>query len=132
VNAARSKFSRLKERAISNLLVMPTLTEAAVGSGVSEKTLRRWLKNEEFSRLYAEERTRQMRSIANSLRAAALKCVSVLETIRDDEKANPAVKVAACRVILDNHCRAAELVELDDLVERIGILEKKVGNDEAT
>jgi len=50
VSGHGEKFSRKKESAIAALLACPTLTEAASSCEIAESTIRRWLKDETFSR----------------------------------------------------------------------------------
>jgi hypothetical protein len=118
-------FSRKTERVIANLLVFPTLREASIASGLSERTLRRMLANRAFAKRYAEERARQLGSIATVLRQSAMKTIRVLEAVRDNKKMKPAARVAACRALLGCHFRASEQVELESLAERIEAIEAR-------
>ena len=44
------KLTRKKELAIVALLTEPTITKAASSAGISEATLRRWMRLDEFGR----------------------------------------------------------------------------------
>ena len=115
------KFSRRKERAVQSLLTQSTLTEAARASGVCERTLRRWLQNEEFAERVRSERSASLESVVNLLRKGSSAAVSTLEDVARNKRSPAGARVSACRAILEYHYRGAELT---DLMQRVAALEK--------
>ncbi|PYU21725.1 MAG: hypothetical protein DMG30_16925 [Acidobacteria bacterium] len=89
------KLSRKQEAAIGALLICSSLPEAASAAGVSQSSLRRWLKNETFARRYREERLRMLEGTINLLRQKSLAAVETLAGVADD-KESPAG--APCRL----------------------------------
>jgi DNA-binding transcriptional MerR regulator len=114
------KFGRKKEIAISALLTYPTVTEAAASCGVSESTLRRWLRLETFVRQYRQERTRMLESTVNFLRQKSAAAVATLAEVADDKTLPAGARVSAARSIVELSIRGAEV---QDLAERIVELE---------
>jgi hypothetical protein len=115
------KFGRKQESAISMLLISPTIAAAAEKIGVSEASIHRWLKNEQFSARYREARNRMLDAAVNQLRLGASKAVLVLLTVAGDSKAPAGARVGAAKAIIDSALRAQELLDLE---ERITQLEK--------
>jgi hypothetical protein len=94
------KFSRRKEVAIAALLEHASLQEAAASCGLSERTLRRWLTNEEFQEQYRAERDRLLETAQNLLRAKSVEAVEVLVSVSNDQASPSAVRVSAARSII--------------------------------
>jgi hypothetical protein len=95
------KYHRLRERAISELISRPTILEAARACGIAEGTLRRWMKNEDFSRDYEHARSRVLDIASEKLRNGALMSVDVLSEVCRNKKASPAARVTAARSFLE-------------------------------
>jgi hypothetical protein len=116
------KFSRRKERAVQSLLTQSTLTEAARASGVCERTLRRWLQNEEFAERVRRERSASLESTVNLLRKSSGSAVEALQAVAGNKRSPAGARVSASRAILEFHYRGAELT---DLMQRVAALEKQ-------
>jgi hypothetical protein len=115
-----SQLSRKQEQAIAALLELPTIDRAADKVGVSEKTLRNWLKVPEFLTAYRDARRQVVEeSVALLQRLAA---VGVTALHRNLTCGKPAVEVSAACAILDRSLRGVELL---DLVERVEELERR-------
>lgn len=115
------KFGRKKESAIAALLACPTVTEAAANCGVSESTLRRWLRNETFARQYRQERTRMLERTVNLLRQKSAAAVATLAGVADDKALPAGARVSAARSLIELSIKGAEM---QDLEERIAELEQ--------
>jgi len=114
------KFTRKKESALAALLECPSLPEAAASCGISESTLRRWLRNESFAQQYRTERSRLMEMTINALRRKSLAAVEVLASLSNDAASPAAVRASAARSIISLGIAGQVL----DLEERLNDLEE--------
>ena len=89
-----------KEKALTALLESASIIEAAQTSGLSEKTLRRYLEEKEFSDEYAEARRQIVESAVSALQQAAIEAVETLR--RNLTCDNPQAEIRAAQLILDN------------------------------
>jgi hypothetical protein len=108
MNGGRSKKPRSQERAIAALLTEPTLAAAAEKAGVSEATLGRWLKDEEFRAIYRQARRDVLRGAVERLQGATGQAVETLLRIAKDG-AKDSDRVKAASLILDHACRGLDL-----------------------
>jgi transposase-like protein len=113
------KLSRKKNAAIAALLTQPTITAAAKDVGIDESTLRRWLKEPTFKREFRAAREDVVETAVGRLQQCAGKAVEALE--RNLASGHPAHEIRAALGILGH---AIEAIELLDLVERVGELER--------
>ena len=120
--------SRLRERAVTNLLQFPTLQQAAEATGIGLRTIQLWLKDDAFQELYRKGKADLLEQATTRLRGAAGKAVIVLDKIANDTKINAAARVTAARTILELGLRAHEI---EDLWEEIQKLKKQGGDDAA-
>ena len=89
-----------KEKALTALLESASIIEAAQTSGLSEKTLRRYLEEKEFSDEYATARRQVVESAVAALQQAANEAVETLR--RNLTCDNPQAEIRAAQLILDN------------------------------
>ena len=89
-----------KEKALAALLESSSITEAAQNCELSEKTLRRYLEEKEFSEEYAEARRQIVESAVTGLQNAANEAVETLR--RNLTCDNPQAEIRAAQLILDN------------------------------
>jgi hypothetical protein len=89
---------------------------------VSEATLRRWLKQAEFTRVYQQARQESYRESLRLLRRAANAAIAVLVRVMQDAAASNAARIRAAEVILDHDRRG---VMEEDLLVRIQALEEQ-------
>jgi hypothetical protein len=113
------KLSRKMEASIAALLAQPSVEAAARTVGVSERTLRGWLKLPEFNAAYARREVLE-RTVARLLKATG-KAVDTLEVNLACE--NPGVEVRATTIILEHACKGVELL---DLAERLAAVERRL------
>jgi hypothetical protein len=118
------KFGRRREQAIVALLASGTLAEAATSCGIATSTLRRWLRDPEFTQRYQAERSRLLEAAVNLLRKEATAAARTLATVSADTTAPASARVSGARAVLDLVLRAAEL---QDIEERIAALETVAG-----
>lgn len=116
-----------QQRAISALMSESSIQAAARSCGISERTMRRWLKRTDFVAVFTETRREVMRIATARLQAAAGAAVDALLEVVRDRSTPPGARASASRIILDATVR---LVELEDLAERLAELERAVCTQE--
>src|SRR4051812_4914883 len=117
-----SKRPRREEAAISALLACPTLDTAAQQAGISESTLRGWLRDPAFQARYREARRQVVEQAVSALQQAAGQAV---ETLRRSLTCGvPSAEIVAAKAILDQTFRGMEVL---DLAGRIEQLEARLG-----
>jgi hypothetical protein len=89
-----------KEKALTALLESSSITEAAQNCELSEKTLRRYLEEKDFSDEYAAARRQIVESAVSALQQAANEAVETLR--RNLTCDNPQAEIRAAQLILDN------------------------------
>ena len=115
-----AKADRKREQAILALLAHPTIPEAARACGVSDKTLWRWLQDEEFRRSYREARRQVLEGAISNLQQATGEAAAALR--RNLSCGVPSVEVRSALGIIEQAIKGAELL---DLAERIATLEEQ-------
>jgi hypothetical protein len=111
-----------RDKALAALLSSPSVALAAEKVGVGERTLYRWLaEDEEFKSAYAQARREAIAQAAAVLQNSATLAAVVLQMVAADRTANPAVRVTAAATIL----RYAFQVGENDTAERLAELERQ-------
>ena len=88
------KLSRKREQAIAALLAEPTLAAAAGALGVSDRTLRNWLKRSTFRAAYREARRQVVEGAIARLQQATTDAVACLQRNLTCEHAATEVRAA--------------------------------------
>lgn len=110
-----------KERALQALLVSRTRSEAAQAAGVSESTLRQYMKDHEFLERYKQAFGEM---VADATRQAQQTLSPALSTLREimEDGAEPAqARITAARSVLEYSLR---LCEQTDILEQLRELER--------
>ena len=119
-------LSTNQRKAIIALLANPTIGKAAAACGLGERTLNRYLADDDFR---AELRARQdeaAAAMAAGLAGLAGKALSVLDGVMDDDEAGDSVKVRAALGVVSERRKAQEL---DVLSGRVADLERRLKGD---
>ena len=124
---ARTGQGRKRTAAIAALLGSPTIAHAASAAGISESTLTRWLREEDFRRAYREAQREALHQAISSLQTAAGTAVTVLRAAMLDQSSPAASRVAAARVVLEFSFRGAEMADLE---ERLAAVEASLAERE--
>ena len=116
-----AKSVAVRERAILALLSEKTISKAAEKSGVNEKTLRRWLADDDaFKADYAAARQAAFEAGMSRVQALAGKAIETLDELLG-EKDHPNVRLGAARTVaeLGIHQHDAETImrKLDEIEE---------------
>ncbi len=109
-----------QEKALSALLIEPSVTAAAQKAGVGERTLHRWIRTEPFRGEYRRARAEAFSQAIGLAQRAASAAVGTLLRVMHDSTAPAAARVAAASQMLRF---ARESIELDDLAQRVEALE---------
>jgi hypothetical protein len=113
------------EQSITALLVQGSLQAAAAASGIHEKTLRRWLRDDAvFQMAYREARRQVVQQAIVQIQQATGEAVEMLRKVMQAADAPASAKVSAAKTILDT---AVKAIELEDLEQRIVALEMQQG-----
>ena len=114
------KLTRKQEQAIGALLSEQTLGGAAEKAGVSEVTIRRWLKLPEFLAAYREARRevveKSVAQLQQSSWAASTTLVRLLGSSSDS------IRLRAAQTILDQSNKGLEMIDFE---ERLSALEQQ-------
>ena len=118
---AGEKLPGKQGAALVALLNNPTVREAAKAAKLSEATLWRYLRDEDFRARYQEARRDLLSQTALRLQSDATYAAKVLRDIAEDTEAPASARVSAARAILDSAIKAAEV---EDLLPRLQALEE--------
>jgi phage terminase small subunit len=109
--------------AAQNLLTCSTVAEAATKTGISERTLLRWLKNPEFRKLFEEARRQVVEKAMSMVQAAATDAANALHGIVRDANAPSGARVSSARALLELAIKSGEIQQL---AERMAKLETTI------
>ncbi len=90
-----------RERAVNAIFSQPTNSSAAKAAGVSEATLRRWLRQESFQEMLEAARRDRMEDIAARLRQLRPKAIKTLQGIMANDSAPASCRLRAARMLLE-------------------------------
>jgi hypothetical protein len=88
------------EKALAALLNTSSVRDAALASGLSEETLYRYLRDEDFKNEYQQAQRQVVESAISALAASATEAVETLR--RNLNCDNPQAEIRAAQLILDN------------------------------
>lgn len=112
-------MNQRKLAALDALVKTRTRAEAAKMAGISERTLRSYFDDEEFSAEYIKRFNLMTAEATEALKRSARLAVEALADIVADPEVNPAVRVGAAGRILDNVPKFAELFEINYILEKL-------------
>lgn len=126
-----AKSAAVRQRAIVALLSEPSLGLAAKRCGVGERTLRRWMANDEaFQAELANARRATFEAGLVRVQALAELAVQTLEELLGAKK-HPAVRLGAARTVLEmataSHDAEVLLNRVNDLLARVRAMEQADG-----
>lgn len=118
---ANGSLSPHQTRAITALLAGHTIAEAADYAQVSERTLYRYLSEDDFKAELRAAQDQAIEAAVSALSGAARDAALTLIEIHKDQDVNPAVRVQAARAVLIENLKVREQHEL---AERVSALEE--------
>jgi hypothetical protein len=116
-------FPPRQQQALRALLERPTIAAAAESCNLSERTLFRYLEDEDFRAEYRRLRARLVEEVVADLQKGGVEAVGVLR--RNFEAESESAQLRAARTVLEFMLRGTELVDLE---ARLAALEE--GTDE--
>jgi hypothetical protein len=119
------KFGRKQELAIAALLTCPSLPAAATSCGVSESTLRRWLRKETFAQRWRQERTRMLETTVNLLRQKSVAAIETLAAVANNTESPAGARVSAARSLVELAIKSAEMQDLEARIDDLELLAKE-------
>lgn len=123
VSGKNGKATRGMERAIAALIANPSVSKAAKAAGLTEATLYRYLRLDDFQAEYQAARRQIVHHSIAVVQAAMSEAVGTLRSIMTDSQAPASARVSAARVVIDTGLRA---VEYEDLELRLAALESQL------
>jgi hypothetical protein len=118
---------RKRELAIAALLTARTIADAAQACGLSERTLKRWLRDEEFSKEYRQAKAETLTAAMGKLAANSAEAVDALLAVIRNRRASAAARVSASVRLLELAMRDRED---DSLESRLRALEVELDRRE--
>jgi len=127
-----TKLPPNKAKAILALLEHPTIATAAKAAKVGQRTLTRWLsEDEEFKRALTEAQTRALDQTITRLAAGGPIAADILLEIASSDFAKPSVRVQAASRILSEQRAGFNMItlknEIEGLKRQVNELEKRSG-----
>lgn len=123
-------MNQRKQIALDALIKTRTRAEAAKLAGISERTLRAYFNDEEFSAEYLRRFNTLTAEATESLKRSARIAVEALAEIVADPEVNAAVRVGAAGRILENVPKFSEMFEINYILEKL--TGQKTGQEERT
>ena len=115
-----------QSRALTALLACSTRKEAAQAAGLSERTLRAYLENEEFLTEYRRAFAALIEESTREAQRAMQPALATLRNICEDEECPPAARISAARSLMD---MGLKLTEQNDILARLEVLERAYHED---
>lgn len=113
---------RLKPKqqlAIQELLTGKTIEQASAAVGVSDRTLRRWMENDDFRRFLNTAMSDLARMAARRLAGLLDKTVDELEKLLNSSGLKPLERLQVIKTVLTSYSRTSETVLLEDRIAEI-------------
>ena len=120
------KLSRAQLLAIPHLAAGSSIRATADTIGVSERSIRRWLRQPEFAAALREAEKEVWNATVRKLRALGERAVRALGRVLEDPGATPSARIQAARAILDGIAKAEALARLEELEDRVRALEERM------
>ena len=108
----RPPIESKKDRALAALLTSSTQHEAAAKCGLSDRTLRMYLQDDDFVREYDLRRQELIRAATAQLQQSLSVAVAALRDILQDDETSTTARIAAAKVLLEHGLKYSELYDL--------------------
>lgn len=119
--AGRSGRINRQEAALAALIEAPNLRAAALACGVPERTLRRWMADEEFHQRYESMRRALVSDAWHGLQARLSEASATVAGLMSSKDVPPQVRLGAARTVLEFALRSCEQL---DIIPRLEALEQ--------
>lgn len=118
-----------QDAAIAALVSNPTVRDASKASGIPERTLWRYLGQEDFTKRLDEERSRLVSDATDRLKSKLAAATSAIAEVMEDQDAPPQTRVNAAKVILEFSLKYSEM---SDIIHRLDELERQTMAEDGT
>ena len=113
-----------KQKALSALLLSPTVAAAADRAGIGYASLRRWLAEDpEFRQAYQDALAGLLEDAAAQGKQGLCPALSTLREISEDPSSPATVRVSASRGFID---ASLKLAEVTDIISRLEAIERNM------
>jgi len=122
-----AQITAKQEKAIMELLRNPTVRDASQQAQVGERTLWRWLQEDDFREAYMEARKQAFSRALGLLQQALSEAVLVLKDVMNNPETRDSSRVSSAKAILDTGLKAMELDDLEERISRLESMAKEAG-----
>ncbi len=106
------------EEIISSLLQHGTIKEAAAAAGTTPRTIYDRMNDREFRSQYMEAKNDIIRKAVFTINTQLAAAVDVVADIMNDREANPAIRLQAAQVLINNAGKFADRLARDEYQSR--------------
>jgi hypothetical protein len=117
--ARHGVHKHLKEQAIVAILQNTNVREASIASNIPERTLFRWLNQDDFKAQLEECKRSLVESAVNQLRLSIRSACEVLKTLMLDQSQPGAVRCSAAKAIIAVTLEATTIADLEARVKTL-------------
>ena len=119
------------EKILAALLTSTTRKEAAKKAKISERAIYNLLQDPDFARRYDEARRELVKNATAQLQTGLSPAIGTLHDVVKDEKADPRVRIAAARAMLEYSLKYSELTDVYARLDRLDAQDESDGLYEA-
>lgn len=117
------RLTAKRERAIIALMSETSVAAAARATGVGERTMHTWLRDDDFRQAYREARRQAFDRAISMTQQYAAAAVRTLLQVMADKESGAAARVSAAVALLKFGREGMELDELQERVERLEMID---------
>lgn len=110
---------RLREQAIAALITAPSVAIAAKQSGVSQRSLARWMEDGEFAAEVQAARNELLQGAIQRLKASAFDAVGVLMEIAANPASSDMARVSASKTLIELALRVGTIEALEKRIDEL-------------
>jgi hypothetical protein len=119
-NQHNRALSRSQQRAVLALLTCTTVAQAAAEAKVGERTLHRWLREDDvFKAEYLNLRQQAVNDALSALQKYSASAARVLITLANDPRCPHSVRLGAAKSVLEMSLEALNIEVLEARLERL-------------
>ena len=110
---------------LAGLLANGTVAGTAKVTGISESTIFKYLRDENFKAKYAQAKFEMLKQSASTLQANIQKAVAAIVEIIEDLETPPQIKLNAADMLLRNNFKFTEQIEILRRLDELERLQKQ-------
>lgn len=113
------KREKTKEIILNGLLVNTTVRETSKAIGISEATIYRYLKEDEFKKEYEKRRRAMLEDNCHKLQASMSQAIEELVGVINDKEVGVQVKLNAIDMLLRHTQRLTDQIDIMNRIENL-------------